>query len=323
MTAVDTLPPSAPLRELTAAESLYLERRPAVLAALENVTLAKTELAQALADKEEASKRHKGKEAALELAWEALEAAERGAAAASVPTPLFDNGNAAPDPLAIAAWDQQWAKFLAKDIDAGLPDLDQGIVSTLSAARIDTIGQLCDVKRDNPTAGYTSIDGIGEAKADAIDKAYDAALAEFLRVHPNPRPRETPAAESPAVDPGSIDFVGVFPSPLSQDPGESFDAAYHKTVIDGAVEALHDIRRDNASIATGTKNGKKLTDKQIEKLRSAVAETELNYNEGFAIYAEKFGKIAADKLRAHVEAQVDQDLAAAPADAELRGGLEA
>lgn len=303
----------------------YLERRPAVNAALQNVKAAKEELAAALTVLNDAKKAYNGKDAAMTAAWERLYEAENGPPP-DAPTPLFDQ--AAKEAAAITPapvlgqeeWDAKWNEFLAQSID--LLEVSDGIKEKLRDATpepVSTLADLVKIKTAHPVKGYCAIKGIGEKKADEIDDAFESLQTMFLEDHPNPSPGaspQAPQAENPESPRGSYDFVDTFPILINPAGNEENPDSYHKAIIETAETEREELLKLKQLLASGNdESGNALTPKKRKKLETKLGETELQYQENFSLYGEKFGARAAEALQNFIESKVEKK-------SSLKGGID-
>jgi hypothetical protein len=278
---------------------------------------------------EEAKKHLKSTEAALEAAWDRLYRAERNEPdpqqgtlfEAPAETATGSNGQADTDlEERQKAWDAKWEAFIAQSID--VLELSDFMREKLAGEDIATLKDLAAFKAASQGQGYTLIDGIGTEKADKIDDAYVRVMEAFLAQHPNPS-QSTPAAKRlaadegvPQADPGSYDFVDTFPPPVNPTPNETYDADYHRQAIKDATDELTELRHCKDCLSRNVNEaGKPLTSSSKKTIETKIGELQMQYDEGYTMYAEKFGKIAGDALRRHVEGAVEKK-------ASLRGGLE-
>jgi hypothetical protein len=307
---------------LSESDRRFLSRRNAVENALKNVESAKSELADATTQLEDIKKVVKGKEAAMEAAWMNLYRAER-----EDPQPeqmgLFEtaaNGASMDDEELQERhdeWEDSWDNdFLGQDIV--VLDLPDGTNELLRehTNNIVTLGDLQDAKKDGGADGLRSIKGIGEEKERAIEDAYTRVMNEWLVKNPEPRRAEAqdPAGSDAVTD--DYDFESKFPEPVNPTPNETYDTEYHREIINTAIAQTTDLRQRKAQIADQVdENGTPLTDRKRKKINDAIAETQMQLDEGYRLYGEAFGARAAERLAKYVEQQFDKSC-------KLKGGIE-
>lgn len=323
-------PPATPSSILDDASREFLKRRPAVQAAVASVEKAEQELSAAMVDHDKAKTALKGKEAALEAAFHLLKDAVKGEDAANKPLPLLDqappaNTSTTKEGDSTAAndsqveWEKKWNAFLAQSIDVLV--IPEATKEALREGGVTTLQGLVKIKEAEPVKGYTSIKGIGEKKADKLDDAFERLQASFLDTHPNPTPAPAASpiasqADSQPFTEANYNFVDTFPQPVDPTPNERYDEDYHKSVINDCIENGRQLHECKAALAEGLNDaGKKLTDKTRKKQEQKISELQLNFDEGFVIYSEKFGERASKALRAFVDSKIEKQAA-------LKGGLD-
>lgn len=324
---IDRLPHN--LVTLSDAEKQYLLRRSSVEAAMLNVEGAKKDLASAELVFEQAKESKKGKETALEIAWNELFRAERGEDDGQLDLFAGKVGKAAPAvPVASldeSAWDAKWNEFQAQGIDA--LDVSDGIKESLREHKPDgilTLKQLTSLKETNPVVGYCCVAGIGTGKADKLDDAYEKLLTAFLAANPQPKKPEasTQADDGFATGPDSPperlewDFVSTFPIALNPTENEdAHDASYHREIINRAAEEKKEIdAAEEIPRRRGGENGTPLSKKEKTKLETKLGDTKAQYAEVFRMYGETFGQAAADAMKRYIERSIVKQ-------ASLKGGL--
>jgi hypothetical protein len=316
---------------LTDDERHFLSRRNAILEAAAAEAAATQELAEATLELEDVKKRVKGFETALEMARRRVLEAIRNDPAADAP--LFHQPKEQPaaaaapdaaDPEAVKEWEAQWNNWLdMTPVSAlGLSDsITEALASHSSPVR--NLRELTALTSDQyHPEGYQQVKGIGQGKSDQIQEAYDRLMTAFLQQHPRPKPgqpTETPAAapEATQVDPppSDYDFETTFPAPVNATDNETFDADYHKAAIGDAIAECEELQQIKSDLASGTSNGKELTDAKRRKLETALGETQLQYDEGLSLYGTHFGAKAAERLKIYVENKLVKK-------ASLKGGLD-
>jgi hypothetical protein len=278
---------------LTDRDRAYLQRRPAVEAAMMAVDTARAEVAASYGVLEDAKRDHKANEAALEAALNGLIDAEKGFSAQAKPTPLFDD--------AAAARAQAWEAFLSRDLDVlALPDDLKG---ALRENAVHDLRKLAEVVVGD------RLESLGFKTKDAhkIAKSYDVLLDAFEADHG--------AEEQEHPDPGAIDFDTTFPTPIHATEGVDYDTGWHRNAANSLV-ALDGKRATlKASIESGTDaKGRPLTPaakaKLVAKMDALVQELE----DAVFNYSEVFGTEIAARFKAHC-------LALAEKKAALKGGL--
>lgn len=315
---------TAPAPGISESDLIFLRRRPQVQAALANVKRSKAELAAAEIVFKNAKSSKDGKEAALEAAWNVLEAAECEDAPSSAP--LFDSVSQdasapSPDPdpvtetdylISQSEWDRKWETFLDQSIDA--LDITDAIKDKLREHTIGNLRELAAVHKANPIKGYQAIKGIGDGKAEKLADAYATLTTAFMAANPAPlKPESAPEA---VEDAKLVDFVSVFPYPVNPTPNETYDESYHREVMETAASELASIGKFKEQLASGKNDaGKELTPAARKKLEAKLGETQMQYDEGYSIYGDKFGKSSAEQLQKLVESKIEKQ-------ANLKGGLD-
>ena len=333
--------PTGDFAQLSDSDKAFLKKHSAIEQAFHFVQVAKEDLAVADLKLAEAKTVQKAKETALEAARNGLEIAIAGSSAENRPLPLYDTVNStepapahypalaltaapapAPDTNPIEAWNKKWESFLSQSINA--LDVSDAIKEKLRehSSPVTTLRSLTKLKETDPVKGYSSVKGIADGKATKLENAYDALLQAFLAENPNPdpsaaapRPQAAPAAaDGPVADTDAIvDFETIFPPAVNPTPNESYSADYHTTVIAEAVAELKEIGSLKALLA-GPESAA-MSKRQRKEYEKKLGENQLQYDQGIDIYADKFGKSAAEALERHVRARVERQ-------SQLKGGLE-
>ena len=308
---------------LSTDEEEYLDRRPRVLKAAHNVHECKQELAEAELALDEAKTVVKGKEAALEAANDLLLQEVDGEEAEAVETPLFD-GVKANTATPSAVTDEEWRKV---ELSA-LTFMDDGEMrplkpTTLKVMRehepsIVTLGDLTNWQKEKGDFWSKDIKGIGPTAAESIS----AACEEFWKTHKptetDGKPSDAPVATYEAVQesaPESYDFESTFPIAINPTKNETYDAEYHRGIINDAIAAKSETMQfaEQLSSERGA-NGMPLSKKEKTKIQTTVGENEQQCKDNFASYSETFGERAGKALRKYIDKHATKKAA-------LKGGV--
>jgi hypothetical protein len=398
---------SAPQGPSISEEDLaFLSKKEDILGCLREVESAEGELAEAEDELDKAKENHKAKLVLVEAAHKALKNAVKGNSqgnlfAAPPAAGIFSQPASTPAPAQAAApsdydaWQDAYTAHLkATSIDA--LQVSDSIKDKLRSHRpdpVETLYDLTQVKANHPNLGYCKIKGIGEEKADQLDKAFDAVMEAWLKEHPQPKSgAATPkwdfvktfpqhvdgnptseiyfadtiqelrdilnghvegegekqakeiingfaeefgqeaadalhahvkqlvaqdnAADKQEFEAGDYDFVKTFPPAVNPTPNETYDEKYHRAFIKDAVKELTELQAIKRQLESGKDDdGKKLAEKQIKKLQTRQGTVQLQFDEGVAMYHDKFGKAAADAFSRFVTTQAEKK-------ANLKGGLD-